>query len=142
MMKRGFTLVEIMIVVAIVAILITLAVPGLLRSKVIANETAALGNLRTINNACQLYHNNEEKYPASLDVLAQTQPPYLDSILASGQKQSYQFIYTLVSNDQFTVNANPTSLGLLRGRYFYLDESGVIRFKNDGPAGPNDEIYR
>lgn len=139
-MRRAFTLVEIMIVVGIVIILITLAVPNILRSRVIANEGATLANLKAINNACQLYHINQEKYPDSLDVLANANPPYLDSTLASGKKQSYEFIYTLVSDDHFTVNANPTYTGLLKGRYFYMDETGIIRANSTGPAGPNDEI--
>lgn len=139
----GFTLIEIMIVVAIVIVLLTLAVPNILRSRVIANEGAALGNLRAINNGCQLYHINEEKYPESLSALAQTDPPYLDPNLASGEKQGYNFTYSrVVDNDHFTVNANPISTGLLEGRYFYLDESGIIRFRSDTPAGPSDESIR
>ncbi len=141
-MKRAFTLVEIMIVVSLVIILVLLSAPNILRSRVIANEGTALGNLKAINNACQLYHMNQEKYPDSLGILDDPNPPYLDSTLASGEKQSYQFVYNLVSNDQFSVNANPTSTGLLKGRYFYMDESGIIRSKSGGPAGPDDEIVR
>lgn len=141
-MKRAFTLVEIMIVVGIIIVLIMLAVPNILRSRVNANEGAALGNLRAINNACQLYHLNKETYPDSLSELIEpaSNPPYIDSTLATGRKQSYEFIYNLVSTDHFTVNANPTATGLLKGRYFYMDESGVIRVNSTGPAGPNDEI--
>ncbi len=138
-MRRGFTLIEIMIVVSIVIVLITLAVPNILRSRVVANEGAALGNLRAINNGCQLYHINQETYSENLSALAQTTPPYLDPNLASGEKQGYQFIYSRVSNDHFTVNANPTHTGLLKGRYFYLDESGIIRFRSNATAGPSDE---
>lgn len=142
--KRGFTLVEIMIVVGLVAGLITLAVPNILRSRVVANESAALGNLKAINNACQLYHVNEETYPSSLADMAEpaASPPYLDNTIASGRKQSYQFNYSLVDNDHFTVNANPTSTGLLKGKYFYLDESGIIKFSSSGPAGPDDEVVK
>lgn len=143
-MKRAFTLVEIMIVVAIVVALMTIATPNLLRSRVVANEGAAVGNLRAINNGCQLYHINMDTYPASLAAMAEpsASPPYIDSLLASGRKQSYEFNYSLVDGDHFTVNANPTSTGLLRGKYFYLDESGIIRFNPDGPAGPGDESVK
>ncbi len=138
----GFTLIEIMIVVAIVTILLVIAVPGLLRSRVIANETVALSNCRSINNACQLYHINQEAYPDRLRDLIEpkSNPPYIDSVLATGTKQGYQYIYTLVDPDHFTLNANPLSSGLLKGRYFYLDESGIVRAKSDAPAGPTDEI--
>jgi hypothetical protein len=109
---------------------------------VTANETAALTNCRAINNASQLYHINQETYPSSLSDLVEptSNPPYIDSALASGHKQSYEFVYQLVDADHYTLNANPTSTGLLKGRYFYTDESGIIRFRSDGPAGPNDEI--
>lgn len=138
----GFTLVEIMIVVAIVIVILTIALPSFLRSRVIANETAALANCRAVNNACQLYHVNQETYPSSLaDLIEPTSnPPYIDSTLASGTKQGYQFIYNLVDTSSFTLNANPTSSGLLKGRYFYMDESGTIRAKTGGAAGPTDEI--
>ena len=138
----GFTLVEIMIVLAIVIVLLTIAVPNFLRSRVIANETAALTNCRAINNACQLYNINQENYPNSLTDLTEpaSNPPYIDSTLAAGRKLGYEFIYQLVDSGHFTLNANPLSSGLLKGRYFYMDESGSIRAKKDGPAGPTDEI--
>lgn len=138
----GFTLVEIMIVLAIVIVLLTIAMPNFLRSRVIANETTALANCRAINNACQLYHINRETYPDSLTGLIEpaSNPPYIDSTLATGRKQGYEFIYNLVDSGHFTLNANPLFLGLLKGRYFYMDETGSIRAKRDGPAGPTDEI--
>ena len=141
--KAGaFTLVQIMIVLAIVIVMLTIAVPNLLRSRVIANETVALTNCRAVNNACQLYHINQETYPNSLSDLVEpvSNPPYIDSTLASGRKQGYEYIYVLVDSGHFTLNANPTSSGLLKGRYFYMDENGIIRAKADGPAGPTDEI--
>lgn len=138
----GFTLIEIMIIVAIVAIILAIAAPGVLRSRVIANETAALSNCRSINNACQLYHINKETYPDSLSALVEpaSNPPYIDSALAAGRKQGYEYVYNMVDNDHFTLNANPTSTGFLRGRYFYMDEAGIIRAKIDGAAGPQDVI--
>lgn len=139
---EGFTLVEIMIVVAIVIILLVIAMPNLLRSRIIANETAALTNCRSINNACQLYHINHETYPNGLTDLIEptSNPPYIDTTLAGGRKQGYEFIYQLVDADHFTLNINPLTSGLLKGRYFYMDEAGIIRAKSDGPAGPTDEI--
>ncbi|MFA4843173.1 MAG: prepilin-type N-terminal cleavage/methylation domain-containing protein [Candidatus Omnitrophota bacterium] len=143
-MKKAFTLVEIMIVVAIVIGLITIATPNLLRSRVVANEGAAVGNLRAVNNGAQLYHINRETYPASLSAMAEpnSNPPYIDAHLASGRKQSYEFNYSLVDSDHFTVNANPTAMGLLKGKYFYMDESGIIRFNASAPAGPGDETVK
>ncbi len=143
-MKRAFTLVEIMIVVAIVIGLIVIATPNLLRSRVVANESAAIANLKAINNGCQLYHINSEAYPGGLSEMVEpvSNPSYIDTNLASGRKQGYEFQYSLVDNDHFTVNANPTTSGLLKGKYYYMDESGVIHFNQTGTAGPSDEIVR
>ncbi len=140
--KSGFTLVEIMVAVAIIMVLLTIAVPGFLRLRVIANENTALANCRAISSACQLYHVNKETYPGSLSSMIEPEsnPPYIDTILATGRKQGYEFIYNLTDADHFILNANPLSAGLLKGRYFYMDETGIIRAKADGPAGPNDKI--
>lgn len=141
-MKRAFTLMEIMIVIAIVIVVITFVIPNILRSRVVANEGAALANLRTLSNSCQTYHMNEQSYPENLLILSNANPPYIDNVLGSGTKQGYQFIYESADSDHFSVHANPIHTGLLKGRYFYLDESGTIRFRNESPAGPDDEIVK
>ena len=143
MSLTGFTLTEMMLVVGIVVVLIVLVVPNILRSRIIANEGTALGSLRAINNSCQLYNMNREEYPGSLSDLVEpvSNPPYIDATLATGKKQGYEFIYSL-SPTGFTVNANPVSISLLKGRYFYMDESGVMRRKSGSPAGANDEIVQ
>lgn len=142
--RLGFTLVEIMIVVGIVSILAIIAVPNLLRSRVFGNETAAVNSLLAINNGCQLYHINNDTYPANLTDLIEpnSNPPYIESTLASGRKQNYIFTYQLVEADHFTVNASSAFSGLLKGRYFYIDETGVIHVNADSPAGPDDPIFR
>lgn len=138
----GFTLIEIMVTVGIVAILITLITPSILRSRIVANESAAISNLKTIFSACQLYHINNGAYPGNLITLSDSTPPYIDPELGAGKRQRYEFVYMFIDMDHFTLNANPISTGLLKGRYFYTDESGIIRAKSDGPAGPNDEIIQ
>jgi len=144
MKNRGFTLVEIMLVVGLVVILLTLAMPSILRSRVVANESAAIANLKTVENACQLYHIAKQTYPTDLMDLAfpVSDPPYIDPVLAQGRKQGYLFVYSLADPDHFTLNANPTTTGLLKGRYFYVDESGAIKANPDSPAGPGDETVK
>jgi len=143
-LRKGFTLVEIMVVIAVVIILITLALPNILRSRIVANEGAALANMKVVNDACQAYHVNNQAYPDSLLSLAEpiSNPPYIDSTLASGNKQGYQFTYVKVDADHFTLNADSTHTGLLKGRSFYSDESQVVRFNSSGRAGLQDEIVR
>ncbi len=140
----AFTLIEIMVVLGVIIVLVIIAVPNFLRSRVIANEITAVNSLRAINNGCQLFHINNQIYPSSLSVLVEptSNPPYIDSALATGEKQGYEFNYQLVDSDHFTVNANSLSGGMLKGRYFYMDESGVIHVNSDTQAGPNDPIFR
>ncbi len=139
-MKRAFTLVEIMIVLLILSVLISLSIPNILRSRVTANEGVTMANLKALSTACQTYHMDQQTYPDSLQTLANVNPPYIDNVLGSGQKQGYEFIYARPNSDHFTVNANPLHTGLLKGRYFYIDESGEMRVNQNQPAGPDDPI--
>ncbi len=138
--KRGFTLVEIMIVVVIITGLVLLVVPSILRSRRTANEGVAIANVKTIVNACHSYSMTNQAYPDNLaDFIApNSNPPYIDEALASGSKQGYQFVYILVDAMHFTLNANPT--GFLGGRYFFADETGVVRVNPNNQAGAGDEV--
>lgn len=142
--KIGFTLVEIMIVISIIAVLVVIAVPNYLKSRITANETAAVANCLHVSNACQLYHINTETYPETLGDLIgpKSNPPYVDSAVASGKKQGYEFVYNLENPGHFTLNANPVSIGIFKGRYFYIDEAATVHVKEGAPAGQDDPIFR
>ncbi len=141
--KSGFTLVEIMIVVGVIAILATIAIPNFIRSKLIANEVNAIAAMRTLANAVNLYQNNEHEYPPVLKALATANPPYVDSLLATAidqasAKTGYYYQYTS-DNDAATFSILGTPQNSNTGkRNFYVDQNVVIRYKLDAPAGPND----
>ena len=61
--ERGFTLVEIMIVVAIIALLAAIAIPNVLRGRTSANEAAAVGNLRALVSSLEMYRSVNSAYP-------------------------------------------------------------------------------
>ena len=142
--RRGFTLVEIMIVVAVVMTLATLAISSVLRARHNANEVAAVASCRAIVTAMQGFYANSypHTYPGDLSDLAPpiSNPPYLDSVLASGTKQGYRFTYAFVSSESFTLNVDPTISGRTGTRHFYADENSTIKANANGQAGPNDPV--
>lgn len=144
--KRGFTLVEIMIVVAIVMTLATLAVSAVLRARHNANEMAAVVSCRAIVTAAQNYYANAypHAYPSVLSDLVPpiSDPPYIDSVLANGEKQGYTFTYTLVNTESFTLYADPVAIGKTGTRHFFANETNIITANHTGQAGPNDPVVQ
>jgi type IV pilus assembly protein PilA len=133
--KRGFTLVEIMIVVAIIALLAAIATPNMLRTRLAANESSAIAALKTISSAAHTYRASNPGYPPDLNSLyANLTPPYIDSVLAGGVKQGYTFNLSGTDADAngnyqgFESYAAPISSGITGNRFFFLDTSGVIRY--------------
>ena len=129
--KRGFTLVEIMITVAIIATLATLAISSMLRARMNANELTAISGCRSIATGSQSYYVSvlPHSYPSSLSglITPTSNPPYIDDVLAAGTRQGYTYTYVLVDAVHFTLNANPAYVGRTGNRHFFVDETGVVR---------------
>lgn len=135
--RYGFTLVEIMIVVAIISLLAAIAIPNLLRARHNANEAAAIAGLRTISSACESFRATQTPtdYPASLAVLNTATPSYIDDNLsaataAATATKGYFYTYARVNANQYTCTATPAVSGTTGTRIFFVNETGVIRLTN------------
>jgi prepilin-type N-terminal cleavage/methylation domain-containing protein len=145
--QKGFSLIELLIVVAIILIIAAIAIPNLLRSRMAANEASAVGSVRTINTSEVTYNSTWGiGFASALSNLgggvsctaSSTTACLVDPVLSGGAKSGYTFAAvgnTAVAgaNQGFEVNATPTSTST-GTRAFCSDQSGVIRYNTTGSA--------
>jgi len=146
--ENGFTLIELMVVLALIVVIAAIAIPNLIRSRMTANEGAAIGSLRTIANAeAQFQSQAILKWPSgmgqygNLNDLASQTPPLIDSVLGTGKREGYSYLVTpggVDGSSSFAANADPIMMDSTGGRGFYVDETAVIRFFIGGSAGAID----
>jgi type IV pilus assembly protein PilA len=149
--EGGFSLIELLIVVAVILVVAAIAIPSMTHAKMAANEAAAASALRTLAT-------EEANYDAAWSSgfspsLAALGPPppgnvaspsnadMVDSVLASGLRGGYQFIYTPVIPaggtgvaTGYQVNANPISPGITGEWFYFMDQTNVIRHNYGSPA--------
>jgi len=129
--EQGFTLIELMIVVAIIAIIAAIAIPSLLNARKAGNEASAISSMRTLCTVNEQYRTRFQAYSGSLANLSAS--GYIDSVLASGTKSGYAFTYSGATNT-WNVSAVPSTAGTTGDRGFFTDQTGVIRFAATGAA--------
>lgn len=153
--QKGFSLIELLIVVAIILIIAAIAIPNLLRSRMAANEASAVGSIRSMNTASITYNSTYGNgYPPTLATLGGTgtvsctNAELLDTVLSGGTKSGYTFSLTAGTvilnstssscsggygySDGYVVQAAPITIGTTGQRGFCSDASGVIRFNASG----------
>jgi len=140
--KRGFSLLELLIVVAIILIIATIAIPALLRSRQSANESHAVANLRTLNTAeVQYISTHQGQYGAISDLITEGLLDFRYAQPSSG----YTFGIVL-SSDAGDYTASATAFGANSGRFDYFSKPDyVIRYSTDptrAPAGLTGEPVR
>ncbi len=132
--RRGFTLIEMLIVVAIVLIIAAIAIPRIDKARMQTQETAAVRQIQTIHTAQAQYYSQFGKYAAKLEELG---PPtsgqegpagagLLPGDLAKGKKTGYLFSLT-GGPGGYTVNANPETFNGTGRRTFFSDQTMIIR---------------
>ena len=151
--QKGFSLIELLIVVAIILIIAAIAIPNLMRSRMAANESSAVGSIRTINTAQVTYSTTYPTigFTGTLTVLggaasscssgaSSTVACLIDDVLAKGTKSGYKFAVggtTGTPAVTYTSNATPQAPGQSGQRTFCSDQSGVIYNDPTGGACTN-----
>jgi prepilin-type N-terminal cleavage/methylation domain-containing protein len=150
--QKGFSLIELLIVVAIILIIAAIAIPNLLRAKISADESAAAASIRQISTAQIAYAASYPSigYAATLATLgpadvscsagpSSTNGCILDSVLSSGDKAGYTFVSIgsggggANPNSQFFAGSAPDNYNVSGVRNFCMVTDGVLRI-NPGPA--------
>ena len=150
---RGFTLVEIMIVVAIIALLAAIAIPNVLRGRTTANESSSIGNIRALISSLEMFRSVNSSYPLTAVWLADMYttptpdfgPPSFAHAMddtacppgpASSCTQGYRYNYVSPAGTTYVLTSRPDNVGVTGTRSFFADESGVIRHcTSSGGAG-------
>jgi type IV pilus assembly protein PilA len=141
----GFSLIELLIVVAIILIIAAIAIPNFLRARLVANESSAVQSVRTINTSVITYAGTYQDagFPPTLLVLGGASPCVaaaanaclLDTVLSAGTKAGYTFLYKgdgATPSVSYTITATPVALGMTGTRQFCSDQVSVIRYEPSG----------
>jgi type IV pilus assembly protein PilA len=142
--QKGFSLIELLIVVAIILIIAAIAIPNLIKSKMAANEASAVGSTRTINTgevnyaaSCPATGYSASLLELSTGAICPGGQNIIDPVLAGGAKSGYTFTYKATVgadglNDTYTIASTPSTVGTTGQRQFCSDQTGVIRYSLTG----------
>ena len=126
--NTGFTLVEVMVVVGIIALVASIAIPNLLRSRMQANDTAAKASLKSLSTASETYYaSNAGSYPGDVTSLIGPNPPYFSdsTICSSVPKAGYSYNCNFFGGG-YTFTATPLNIGSSGTTTYTMNTGGVI----------------
>ena len=125
-MKKGFTLVEIMIVVAIIALLAAIAIPNLLRARLNANDSAAKADLQALVTAIESYAAANGQYPTGETQLTGATPAYLNESICGQTKHGYKFTCAWSTDGTtYKVEASPTACNTTGSKKYTVKTGNV-----------------
>ncbi|HXN96919.1 MAG TPA: type II secretion system protein [Candidatus Acidoferrales bacterium] len=152
--QKGFSLIELLIVVSIILIISAMAIPNFLRSRLRANEASAVASLRMINTAAITYSITypDMGFPAQLSSLGGASPCatatsaqacLIDDTLAQGTKSGYLFVLTgdgAVPSFSFIITGTPQAVGSTGQLMYCTDQTGVIHYDPTGSGCTNASL--
>lgn len=150
--EQGFSLIELLIVVAIILIIAAIAIPNFIRARISANEASAVTSMHAVSTAEIGYASSYPSIGFSVALTdlgnggtnpcpgTPTASCFLDVSLASGTKSGYKFTYTqdttYTPSLGYTFNGDPAYFGVTGLQSYYIDQTNVIRYGTSGsPAG-------
>ena len=125
--QKGFTLVEIMIVVAIIALLAAIAIPNLLRAKISANDALAKATLRSLSTASETYAtSNNGNYPLDINSLTGATPPYVNVAYCGTTASGFTITCPTMTTGAYTYVATPVTVGTSGTTVFTMATGGIL----------------